>query len=192
MEPVSLAASVWGLLQASEKIISFLTSIPDAPNTATNVLIECHALNAIFTQVNDFISDQDQQSIARKSRISLNYLAATLTGCVTAFSELDRALKSLGASLNDSDGDNYQFTFLDKLKWKVKEKSIEKTLRDMQMHKSSLNFMIFIYSRSVTTLMISHLPLFYLKMIFTTPTTFPTLKPLPPPHHSDSCITIVP
>ena len=165
MDPISLAASVWGLLQASEKIISFLTSIPDAPNTAANVLIECHALNAIFTQVNDFIFDQDQQSTARKSRISLNYLAATLTGCMIALSELDRVLRSLGATMSDSDSSNYQFTFFDKLKWKVKEKNIEKSLRDMQMHKTSLNFMIFIYSRSVATLMFSPRP-FFLKMIF--------------------------
>ena len=115
MEPISLAASVWGLLQASEKIISPLASISDAPKTAANVLIECRALNAMFTQVNDFIADQDQQSIARNSRISLNYLAATLAGCVIAFSELDRVLRSLGATMNDSDSSNYQFTIFDML-----------------------------------------------------------------------------
>ena len=146
-EPISLVVSVLTLLEAGEKIISFLSSIPDAPNMAANVVIECHALNAIFTQVNDFISDQDQQSIARKSRISLNYLAATLTGCVTAFSELDRVLRSLGAPMDDSDNSNYRFTFFDKLKWKVKEKNIERILRNMQMHKTSLNFMVDIYSR---------------------------------------------
>ena len=149
MEPISLAASVLGLLEASGKTISFLTSIADAPNTAANVLTECNALNAIFTQVNDFISDQGQQSTTRKSRITLNFLAAALTGCMTAFLELDRVLRSLGVPMNDSDSTNYQFTFLDKLKWKAKEKSIDKILRDMQMHKSSLNFMVLIYLRSV-------------------------------------------
>lgn len=146
-EPISLVVSVLTLLEAGEKIISFLSSIPDAPNMAANVVTECRALNAIFTQVNDFISDQDQQSIARKSRISLNYLAVALTGCVTAFSELDRVLRSLGAPMDDSDNSDYQFTFFDKLKWKVKEKNIEKILRNMQMHKASLNFMVDIYSR---------------------------------------------
>ena len=165
IEPISIATSVWGLLQASEKIISFLASIADAPNTAANVLVECRALNAIFTQVNDFISDQDQQSTARISRISLNYLVATLTGCVIAFSELDRVLKSLGATTGDGDSSNYQFTFFDKLKWKVKEKSIEKSLRNMQMHKTSLNLMIIIYSRSVASLMISP-RLFYFMILF--------------------------
>ena len=53
--------------------------------------------------------------------------------------------------MGDSDSNDYQFTFFDKLKWKVKDKSIEKILRDMQMHKSSLNSMIFIYSKSVVT-----------------------------------------
>ena len=149
MEPISIAASILGLLEAADRIISFLSSIADAPSTAANVLTECRALNTIFSQVDDFISDQDQQSLTRKSRISLHSLVATLTGCVTTFSELDRALRSLGATMDDSDSSNYQFTFFDKLKWKVKEKGIEKILRDMQMHKSSLNSMILIYSRSV-------------------------------------------
>ena len=48
---------------------------------------------------------------------------------------------------NDSDSSNFQFTFFDKLKWKVKDKSIEKILWDMQTHKNSLCFMIFIYKK---------------------------------------------
>ena len=151
MDPISLAASVWGLLGAGERVISFLSSIPDVPNAAANVLTECHALCAIFVQLNDFISDQDQQSMTRKSRISLNYLVATLTGCMTAFSELDKVLRSLGAPMDGNDGSSYQFTFIDKLKWMLKEKSIEKILRNMQMHKNSLNFMVLIYLRSVVT-----------------------------------------
>ena len=148
MEPISVAASVWGVLEAAERIIGFFSSIADAPNTAANVLTECRA---IFNQVNDFISDQDQQNITQKARISLNDLVATLTGCVTAFSELYMVLESLGTTLNGSDYRDYQFTFVDKIRWRLKEKSIEKILRNMQMHKTSLNLMISIYSRSVAT-----------------------------------------
>ena len=175
MDPISLAASIWGLLKASERIISFLSPLSDAPNTAANVLTECVALNAIFSQANDFISDQDQQGLTRKSRISLDHLVATLTGCVTAFSELDRVLRSLGATMDGSDSSSYQFTFLGKLKWKVKEKSIEKILRDMQMHKSSLNSMILIYSRSVSTYFY-----FALSVLVKDPQQSSKLRPLPP------------
>ena len=56
-------------------------------------------------------------------------------------------LRSLVATTNDGDRNDYEFTF-DKLKWKAKEKSIEKILQNMRIGKSSLNFLI--YSRSVT------------------------------------------
>jgi hypothetical protein len=145
MEPISLATSVWGLLRASENIISFLSSIAKAPSTVANVITECHALNALFLQIKDFISDRDQQY---RSRVDLDDLVATLTACVYTFSELERVLRSLVATTNDGERNDYEFTF-DKLKWKAKEKSIEKILQNMQINKSSLNSLI--YSRSVTT-----------------------------------------
>ena len=131
MDPISISfaiGSVWGLLQATGKIIDFLSSLPYFPNTAANILIECHALHAIFTQVKDFISDQDQQGITRKSQTSLNYLVAALAGCVKALLELDKVLKRLGAPADNNDGSNYKFTFFVKLKWMMKENYIKQTL----------------------------------------------------------------
>ena len=145
MEPISLATSVWGLLRASKNVISFLSSIANAPSTVANAITECHALNALFLQIKDFISDRDQQY---RSRVDLDDLVATLTACVCAFSELEGVLRSLVATTNDGDRNDYEFTF-DKLKWMAKEKSIEKILQNMQINKGSLNSLI--YSRSVIT-----------------------------------------
>ena len=62
------------------------------------VLAEVKALQAIFRQLDGFISAPDKQSTARKSRIQLHDLVVTLTDCVTTFSELEFELKKLGAA----------------------------------------------------------------------------------------------
>ncbi|KAI5845937.1 hypothetical protein BZA05DRAFT_142611 [Tricharina praecox] len=95
MDPLSVTASVAGLLQAAAKVIGFLSSAADAPSTVRNVLTEVQALNGIFHQLSDFINHFDEQSMAQKSKISVEHLVITLTGCVCTFSELDAELENL-------------------------------------------------------------------------------------------------
>ena len=136
MDFLSVASSVAGLLLAAGKVIGFLCTMVDAPSTARDVLAEVQALQAIFRQLDSFISAPNQQSAARKSRIQLHDLVVTLTDCVTTFSELEVELKKLGAA--DSTWE--------KTKWAVKDKDIAKILRRLQMHKASLGLMLSIYS----------------------------------------------
>ena len=96
--------------------------------------------------------------MSRGERIYLDDLVATLTGCVCVFSELDGALESLGAQ-DDIVGRN--LNVWDKTKWAVKEESIEKSLRNLQMNKSSLQWMLSIYLGFVTRIQFSF-AVFYL------------------------------
>ena len=147
MEPISFAASIFGLIEAGKKATRFITRMADAPQSVQNVLREVQALQAIFRQLQGLISDQGQQSISRRERICLDDLVATLAGCVCVFSELDRALESLGAQ-DVTIGRN--FKVWDKMKWAVKEESIEVILRNLQMNKNSLQNMLCIYLWFVT------------------------------------------
>ena len=97
MDPISLAASIIGLVEAGKKVTRFISSMADAPQTAQNILREVETLQTIFRRLQRLISDRGQQSISRGERICLDDLVATLTGCVCVFSELDSALESLGA-----------------------------------------------------------------------------------------------
>ncbi|KAI5850901.1 hypothetical protein BZA05DRAFT_453445, partial [Tricharina praecox] len=74
MDPLSVAASVAGLLQAGAKVIGFLSTAIDAPSTVRNVLAEVQALHGIFRQLDDFIVNFAQQSMTRKSRIAIDDL----------------------------------------------------------------------------------------------------------------------
>ena len=152
MEPISFTASIIGLIEAGKKITRFISSMADAPQTAQNVLREVQTLQTIFRQLQGLVSDRGQQSISRGERIYLDDLVATLTGCVCVFSELDGALESLGAQ-DDIVGRN--LNVWDKTKWAVKEESIEKSLRNLQMNKSSLQWMLSIYLGFVTRIQFS-------------------------------------
>ena len=147
MEPISFVASIIGLMQAGKKIAGFISSMADAPQTAQNILREVETLQTIFRQLQGLISERGRQSMSRRERICLDDLVATLTSCVCVFSELDGALESLGAP-DDAVGPN--LTVWDKTKWAVKEESIEKILKNLQMNKSSLQWMLSIYLWFVT------------------------------------------
>ena len=148
MDGISVASSVTGLLQAGERVIGFLSAMADAPSTARDVLAEVHALQAIFRQLDGFISAPSQQSTARKSRIQLHDLVLTLTDCVKTFSELDLELRRLGAA-DSRIADVIALTTWERTKWAMKENNIAKILRHLQMHKASLGLMFSIYSRFV-------------------------------------------
>ena len=152
MEPISFAASIIGLIESGKKITGFISSMADAPQTAQNVHREVLTLQTIFRQLQGLVSDRGQQSISREERIYLDDLVATLTGCVCVFSELDGALESLGVQ---DDTFHQNLTAWDKTKWAVKEESIEKSLRNLQMNKISLQWMLTIYLGFVARILFS-------------------------------------
>ena len=155
MEPISYAASICGLIEAGKKVIQFISSMADAPQSAKHILREVQTLQVIFRQLQDLLSDQRQQNMSRRERICLDDLVATLTGCVCVFSELDGELESLRIQ----DGTVGQtLTLWDKTKWAIKEESVRKILRNLQMNKGSLQWMLSIYLWFVTH--ISYLVLF--------------------------------
>ena len=138
MDALSVAASVAGLLQASDRVICLLSGMVDAPSTVRDVLTEVHALKAILRRLNGFVLAPSQQSTARKSRIQLCDLVITLTDCVNTFSELDVELGGLGVAGTGG---------VTLTAWeRVKDKDIAKILKHLQMHKASLGLMLSIYS----------------------------------------------
>jgi len=142
MAALSVVASVAGLLHIGAKVIEFLSTAADAPSTARNVLAEVKALDNIFRQLEEFIDNFADQSMAGKSRINVEDLVVTLTGCVCTYSELDRELERL----RTDDDPRSRFGIWDSGKWAANDSDIAKILRNLQMHKASLNLLLSLYT----------------------------------------------
>ncbi|KAF8544534.1 ankyrin repeat-containing domain protein [Trichophaea hybrida] len=97
VDGLSVAASVAGLTQLAAKVIGFVSTVADAPIIARNVHAEVRAFQAIFDQLQDFITNFSEGDETRKY---VDQLIATLTGCVCSFSELDKELESLKTEIN--------------------------------------------------------------------------------------------
>jgi len=138
MDPLSVTASVIALLGAGGRIISILSqvaAISDAPALATVTLTEMTDISTALQHIRDFVNGAVKVSAELQRHILLEHLVATLTGCLTTYSELDAITDGLKIG---SSG----MSVSDRVKWTIKEASISAVVRRLQNHKSSLNLML--------------------------------------------------
>ena len=99
MDPLSIAASVVGLLGAaakvSEVLATFIRSTKDAPKLANSVLQEVSDISACLTQLQAFLLGTRVGIRSRTALIMVEQVVVTLTACVMNFSELEETLEPL-------------------------------------------------------------------------------------------------
>ena len=99
MDPLSVAASVVGLLvataKASQVLTTFIHSVKNAPTLAEHVLLEVSSISASLAQVQGYLTGAKSGSQARTKLIMVDQIVVTLTTCVMTFSELESILMSL-------------------------------------------------------------------------------------------------
>lgn len=138
MDPLSVSASVVGLLAAAAKLSSslilFTKNAKAAPKQAQSVLIEVNDISGILHYVHSFLIGRVAASKSRASMLLVEQVLVTLTGCVLTFSDLEEILTELKI-----DGTMYT---LDRINWARKESKIAGIISRLQNHKSSLNLML--------------------------------------------------
>ncbi|KAI1423152.1 hypothetical protein F5Y12DRAFT_716661 [Xylaria sp. FL1777] len=138
MDPLSVAASVVGLLAAGGQVTSLLftviTKCKDSPTLARSILFEVADISAALGHLQDFISDRTKATSERGNLILLDQLLTTLTGCVTTYSDIQFILTSLDISEDMG-------TF-DRIKWMRQEERLNTLVQRLQSHKSSLTLML--------------------------------------------------
>ena len=141
MDPLSVSASIIGVLGAAAKVasvlIAFVQSTKSAPKLAQTVLSEVNGLSAILTHLQTYLLGVVSPSESRTSLILVEQVIVTLAECVTTFSELEDAL---GTSKNDG-----EMGMLDRVRWAMKESKISSIQGRLQSNKSSLTLMLTIY-----------------------------------------------
>lgn len=148
MDPLSVSASVVGLLGARAQITSFLftivSNVRDAPKLAESLVTEMADIAAALGSLQSYVCNRTQVSAERGALILLEHVSTTLTGCVTTYSDLQRIIDDLNVGQDMS-------TF-DKLKWSRQESKINIILQRLQNHKSSLTLMLTILQWFVSTI----------------------------------------
>ncbi|KAI9858346.1 MAG: hypothetical protein M1824_004367 [Vezdaea acicularis] len=142
MDPLSVAASIVGLLTAAAKISSVLRAlIGDARETVSAMQamsFEVAEVHTALTQLQSFLLAPDRVPRSRACMIQLQSVVITLTHCVTTFSELEVLVRQFEEDVRKGTG---LFT-----QWNSKGTRALELLRRLQNHKASLTFLLSIIS----------------------------------------------
>lgn len=137
MDPLSVAASVTGLIMAGGQITSLMQRLYDAPSIALTVETETSHFVVVLSQLQPFLSGQTN-TIAHPSRASLvevQQIQIILTGSVLTLSELQAAV---GAICHGSP----IISLRDRMKWMMAESNIAQLIQRVRDHKSSLTLLL--------------------------------------------------
>lgn len=138
MDPLSVSASIIGILCAAAKVTSVLSSFVrnarGAPELARTVLDEVNGLSAILSQLQTYLLGAASASRSRVSLILVEQVIVTLAECVTTFSELEDVLE-IGRIKND-------LKIIDRIKWAMNESKVSDIQLRLQRNKTSLSLML--------------------------------------------------
>jgi len=135
MDPLSIGSAVAGLIAAASRIgpiiYHFVTHAHDAPKAASQILDEMNSVTAALGQLQVYIAGTSETHVARRSLLSLRNIIATLTACVTTYSDLEKIV-----------GDCVDAGHVNRVKWLVYEGDIGELVQRVQAHKLSLTLML--------------------------------------------------
>ena len=125
MDPLSVSASIIGVLGAAAKVssvlITFAQNTKAAPKLAQTVLADINGLSAVLSHLQTYLLGNKTPSKSRASLILVEQVIVTLTECVITFSELEDVL-----------GTSKDMGVLDRIKWAMKESKIFEIQRRLQ------------------------------------------------------------
>jgi hypothetical protein len=138
MDPLSVIASVVGLLTAAKTVTSILStiksSISDTPHLIDSILSEVKEVEISLSAVHRFLLDIRKAPTQRRAMIQLDHLVATLTESVLTFSELEALVKPFATGPKTS--------ILERIKWAWKEDAVSGIVQRLERHKSSFSLML--------------------------------------------------
>lgn len=141
MDPLSVAASIIGLLGAGAKISSVLFStlgtvrdLANAQSLVQDLLSEIVGITTAIGHVQTYIDGRAQATSERSALVLLEHVLATLTGCVTTYSDLQAIVNDL--NLGPDMGT------LDKIRWTRHESKVATIVERLRNHKTSLTLML--------------------------------------------------
>jgi len=140
MDPLSVTASIVGILAAAGKLSELLRSIistaKDAPQVVAALVCEINEVQAALSSLQTLLTDLSSAPPRRAALIQLDQLIVTLTESVLTFSELETIITPLAVSKGQ------KFPLRTRLKWTRIEDNCLKMVERLQRHKASISLML--------------------------------------------------
>ncbi len=138
-DPLSIAASVAGLLSVAAKIssviTSFISTVNDVPESARTALITVEGMRLTLTSVKHLIDKLSQLPKERKGMIHVRHLVVVFREAILSFSALEAIIVSPAGSEGKATG-------WDTVKWLLEEKNIARAVHRLESHMVSLSSML--------------------------------------------------
>ncbi|CAG7946632.1 unnamed protein product [Penicillium nalgiovense] len=170
MDPLSIAASLAGLITISTQIVNIIHTVNTKNNKELDSLSrEVHAVRGILSQIQQIV--QFQSARAAKNSEWLNALNTTLDDCGDTYLQLEKSLKGLVSSSRLE-------ALKKKVKWTLKEKEIQDSLRKVESYKLSLDLLLSVQTSTTTTKIEDVVVQLQKKLLLTSPAAPTTRTPL--------------
>lgn len=138
MDPLSIIASVTGILAVVAKVTTTMTTVfknmKKCPASAQSILREIADLGACMGQVQAFLLGDQEADQSRMQLLMVEQLVVALSHSVLTMSELDKFIDSLKMTQS--------FSARARTRWTREEQTIAGILIRLQASKSTLNLML--------------------------------------------------
>lgn len=136
MDPLSVAASITGLIVAGGQIASLIQRFLDAPSIAQTVGGEITHFVVVLSELQPYVTGSSSAHHSRTSLVDVQQIQIILTGCVLTVSELQAVVSGL------SQGSTPNIGIRDRMKWLLAESNISQLVQRLRDHKSSLTLIL--------------------------------------------------
>ena len=151
MEPLSVIASITGVLSATAKISSAASTLisrwKEAPTSVHAIIAEMSALGVCLAQLKPYLQGSEIAPNTRTAAVSVEQIVIITSSCVLAVSELQKTLDTLELEK--------PLTMKTKLRWASRGKEIHALRSRVQASTVSLNLILTILTWCVRLLILS-------------------------------------
>lgn len=134
MDPLSVAASITGILTAAAQVSTLLSGVKDAPASISAVLTELEHIKIVFRALQRFLDRATTVTGPRAALIQLGDVVTILTQTVLVFSEMETLITPLS---NPEKSPGWHRWI-----WAWQQSGVTRLLNQIQRHKTSLTLLL--------------------------------------------------
>ncbi|KAK0616862.1 hypothetical protein B0T14DRAFT_589145 [Immersiella caudata] len=145
MDPLSVTASVAGILAAAAKVAGLIGQVKDAPESVKAILSEVTHIQVVIGALQSFVNRSRRVDTERAALIQVENVVTVLTQTVLVFSELETLVTSVSALASEGRLSRLR----SRVTWSWQQSAAVRLVGQLQQHKTSLSLLLQIMQWSV-------------------------------------------